>query len=147
MNGFLIDTNVVSEYVREGGPDRGVWRWLESTDPAKQYVSVLTLAEIQKGVELLAMGRKRRALEQWLEKEVPAWFAGRILPVDQPVASGWASLTASLSKIGRPAPVLDSLIAATALVHDLTVVSRNVADFGSMGVSLVNPWSAHSTRD
>ena len=91
MNGFLIDTNVLSEYNRPGGPNLGVRRWLETTDRPLQHVSVITLAEIQKGIELLAEGKRRAELELWLRQDLEAWFAGRVLPVDRRVADRWAS--------------------------------------------------------
>ena len=78
MSGFLIDTNVLSEYNRPGGPDAGVKRWLETTDRQSQYVSIITLAEIQKGIELLDQGKRRAQLEQWLTQDLEAWFSGRI---------------------------------------------------------------------
>lgn len=74
MSGFLIDTNVLSEYNRPGGPDPGVKRWLETTPRELQYVSVITLAEIQKGIELLASGRRRVELERWFKQDLEAWF-------------------------------------------------------------------------
>ncbi len=80
MSGFLIDTNVLSEYNRAGVPDAGVKRWLEATDRQSQHVSVITLAEIRKGIELLAGGRRRAQLEQWLARDLEVWFAGRVLP-------------------------------------------------------------------
>jgi toxin FitB len=138
MTGFLIDTNVLSEYNRPEGPDQGVKGWLERTARRSQYVSVITLAEIQKGIELLAEGKRRSQLEQWLAKDLEAWFAGRILPVDRPVAMRWASLVAQGVRAGRPLPAVDSLIAATALTHDLTVVTRNVKDFGALGLCMAN---------
>ncbi|SPF52056.1 Ribonuclease VapC (fragment) [Candidatus Sulfopaludibacter sp. SbA4] len=79
MSGFLIDTNVLSEYNRPGVPDAGVKRWLETTDRQSQSVSVITLAEIQKGIELLVEGRRRVRLEQWLTQDLEAWFSGRVL--------------------------------------------------------------------
>src|SRR6266704_4642804 len=94
MNGFLIDTNVLSEYNRPGGPDAGVKRWLEITDRQSQHVSVITLAEIEKGIELLAEGKRRSQLEQWLKQDLEAWFSGRVLSVDRQVAGRWASLVA-----------------------------------------------------
>jgi len=121
MNGFLIDTNVLSEYNRSGGPNVGVRRWLETTERLLQHVSVITLAEIQKGIELLLEGKRRAKLEEWLRQDLEAWFAGRILPVDRRVAARWASLSlvAQGVRSGRPLPSVDSLIAATALAHDL----------------------------
>jgi predicted nucleic acid-binding protein len=139
---FLIDTNVLSEYNRPEGPNPGVKRWLERTARQSQYVSVITLAEIQKGIDLLAEGKRRAQLEQWLVKDLEAWFAGRILPVDRQVARRWASLVAQGSRTGRPLPAVDSLIAATALAHDLTIVTRNVKDFSALGIALFNPWEA-----
>jgi len=140
VKGSLIDTNVLSEYNRLGGPDQGVKRWLETTDRQTQFVSVITLAEIQKGIELLAHGKRRAALEDWLTKDLEAWFAGRVLPIDRKVAARWASLVALGSRTGRPLPTVDSLIAATALAHDLTIVTRNTRDFEGTGASMFNPW-------
>jgi predicted nucleic acid-binding protein len=142
MNGFLIDTNVLSEYNRPGGPDEGVKRWLETTARKAQYVSVITLAEIQKGIELLAAGKRRVELEHWFKEDLEAWFSGRVLPVDRPVGSRWASLLAQCQRAGRPLPTVDSLIAATALAHDLTVVTRNVSDFTGTGTQTFNPWKS-----
>lgn len=140
MSGFLIDTNVLSEYNRPAGPDPGVKRWLEETDRSSQYASVLTLAEIRKGIELLAEGKRRRHLEQWLKDDLEAWFSGRILPVDRDVATHWTALVVHGVRTGKPLPAIDSLIAATALAHGLTVVTRNSRDFENAGVETFNPW-------
>jgi hypothetical protein len=140
MSGFLIDTNVLSEYNRPGGPDTGVKRWLETTDRQSQHVSIITLAEIQKGIELLAEGKRRMQLEQWLTHDLEQWFAGRILPVDRQVAMRWASLVAQGTRTGRPLPTVDSLIGATALAYDLTIVTRNTKDFEGIGAATINPW-------
>jgi len=142
MSGFLIDTNVLSEYNRPEGPDAGVKRWLETTERQSQYVSVITLAEIQMGIELLAEGKRRLQLEQWLKQDLEVWFSARILPVDREVAGRWASLVAQRARAGRPLPTVDSLIAATALAHDLTIVTRNTRDFEGIGTTLINPWDA-----
>lgn len=144
MSGFLIDTNVLSEYNRPGDPDAGVKRWLETTDRQSQHVSIITLAEIQKGIELLAEGKRRAQLEQWLTQDLEAWFSGRVLPVDRQVAMRWASLVAKGSRTGRPLPTVDSLIAATALAHGLTIVTRNTKDFEGIGATIINPWQAAS---
>jgi len=145
MNGSLIDTNVLSEYNRSGSPDPGVKRWLETTDRQTQFVSVITLAEIQKGIELLAPGKRRAELEEWLAKDLEAWFSGRVLPIDRQVAARWASLVAQGSRMGRPLPTVDSLIAATALAYDLTIVTRNTRDFEGIGATTFNPWSSQET--
>ncbi len=142
MPGFLIDTNVLSEYNRLDGPAPRVKRWLETTDRQSQYVSIITLAEIQKGIELLPDGKRRAQLERWLTHDLEAWFSGRILLVDRHVAMCWASLTARGSRMGRTLPAVDSLIAATALAHGLTIVTRNTKDFEGVGAETINPWSA-----
>jgi predicted nucleic acid-binding protein len=142
MSGFLIDTNVLSEYNRQGGPDAGVRRWLETTNRRSQHVSVMSLAEIQKGIELLDEGRRRTQLEQWLALDLEVWFADRVLPVDRRVAMRWASLVTQGSRTGRPLPTVDSIIAATALAHDLTIVTRNTKDFEGLGATIINPWQA-----
>jgi predicted nucleic acid-binding protein len=142
MSGYLIDTNVLSEYNRAGGPDAGVKRWLETMERQSQYVSVITLAEIQKGIELLAEGKRRAQLEQWLRQDLEAWFSGRILSVDRQVAGRWASLVAQGTRAGRHLPTVDSLIAATALAYDLTIVTQNTRDFEGIGVTIINPWNA-----
>src|SRR5579872_3581163 len=138
MSEFLIDTNVLSEYNRPGGPDAGVKHWLETTARQTQHVSVITLAEIQKGIELLAEGRRRTVLERWLRQDLEAWFSGRILPVDRQVGAHWASLVARGVRAGRPLPMADSLIAATAFAHNLTIVTRNTRDFEGIGVTTLN---------
>jgi predicted nucleic acid-binding protein len=103
-------------------------------------VSVITLAEIQQGIELLAEGKRRAQLEEWLKQDLEAWFSGRILPVDRRVAARWASLVAQGARTGMPLPTVDSLIAATALAYDLTIVTRNTRDFEGVGATIVNPW-------
>jgi predicted nucleic acid-binding protein len=140
MTGFLIDTNVLSEYNRPGTPNAGVRRWLETADRLSQHVSVITMAEIKKGIELLAPGKRRSQLEQWLTEDLESWFGGRVIPVDRLVADRWASLVARNVRTGRPLPTIDSLIAATALFHGLTVVTRNSPDFETAGISTLNPW-------
>ena len=141
MSGYLVDTNVLSEYNRPSGPDARVKRWLEATDRQAQYVSVITLAEIQKGIELLDEGKRRAELSRWFRQDLESWFSGRILPIDRHVAEYWASLLTRCIRVGRPLPAIDSLIAATALAHGLTVVTRNVRDFEVSGVAHFNPWA------
>ena len=142
MSGFLLDTNVLSEFNRRGQPDRGVQHWLEAADSESLYVSVLTIGEIRLGVELLPLSKRRSDLEQWLERDLPEWFEGRILPVDQSIGERWGLLRAQAQMKGRPLAVIDALLAATALQHNLTLVSRNVSDFSVAGLAVVNPWGA-----
>lgn len=139
-SGFLVDTNVLSEYNRGDRTAAGVNRWLEKTPQKLQFVSVMTLAEVQKGIELLAEGRRKNQLHQWLKNDLEAWFSERILLVDRRVGERWATLVAGRQRAGRTLPMVDSLIAATALVHDLTVVTRNTRDFEGSGIATLNPW-------
>ncbi len=144
MSGFLLDTNVLSEFNRRGEPDRRVNEWLEAADTDSLYVSVLTFGEIRLGVELLPPSKRRTQLEQWLDRDLPEWFEGRILSVDQPIADRWGLLRAQARMKGRPLSVVDALLAATALEHSLTLVSRNVSDFSVVGLAVLNPWEAPS---
>ncbi len=141
MSGFLLDTNCISELVRVK-PEQRVVEWIEAADENLLYLSVLTLGEIRKGVAGLPQGKRRTRLEAWLEIDLRARFAGRILAVDAAVAHRWGSLGARAKSKGIPLPVIDGLLAATALHHDLTVVSRNIADFEGAQVPVVNPWRA-----
>jgi predicted nucleic acid-binding protein len=142
MSGFLLDTNVLSEFNRRGEPDPLVHHWLQAADPDSLYVSVLTIGEIRLGVELLPPSKRRSKLEQWLDRELPEWFEGRILPVDQAIADRWGLLRAQAQMKGRPLSIIDALLAATALRHNLILVSRNVSDFSVVGLAMVNPWEA-----
>ena len=135
--GFLLDTNVVSETVRKL-PDASVMDWLDSVDAQQLHVSVLTLGELHKGVLTLADARRRDRLAHWLVTTLPAWFGDRVLTIDTAVAARWAQL---LATAGRPLPAIDSLLAATALHHDLVVVTRNVRDFTMPGVAVLDPWA------
>ena len=136
---YLIDTNVVSELrkVRLGRADKHVARWADSVEAADLYLSVITIQELEIGVLLVerrdpAQGTTLRA---WLNGHVLPAFNGRILDVDTAVAQRSARL-----HVPEPRPVRDGLIAATALVHGMTVVTRNVADFAPTGVAVLNPW-------
>jgi hypothetical protein len=140
MNGYLLDTNIISEYNRPDTPHPGVVRWMKTTPATLQYLSVLTLGEIEKGILLLDEGKRRREIQHWFENDLPTRFAGRILAIDEDVASKWARFIAPLLKQGRPLPTIDSLLAATALAHDLTFVTRNVKHFAGLNVPLLNPW-------
>lgn len=134
---YLIDTNVLSE-LRKRQPDPRVVAWVDARPPSTLYLSVLTLGEIRRGVEAMSDSHRRLALLDWLETQLPAWFAGRVLAVDAETADRWGRL---LARAGRPLPAIDSLLAATAQRHGLQLVTRNVGDFRGVEVALINPWS------
>lgn len=134
---YLIDTNVLSE-LRRKAPDPGVVAWCSQRPPSALYLSVLTLGEIRKGLEGVGDESRRQSLLDWLETELPAFFTGRILPIDAAVADRWGRLVAAA---GRPLPAIDSLLAATALENDLVLVTRNIKDFEGLPVAVFNPWS------
>ena len=139
MKGYLLDTNVLCEGAKKA-PDQSVIAWLAQSHDSTQYVSVLTLGEVQRGVSKSVSAVQRKRLAEWLRDGLLREFEGRVLPVDWPVAEAWALLTAKCEAHGRPLPAIDALLAATALVHDLTVVTRNSRDFAGTGVRVLNPW-------
>ena len=141
MSGFLVDTNVLSEAVRTK-PDQRVLDWIGAADEAILYLSVLTLGEIRKGLAILPQGKRRTRIEAWIEVDVQSRFAGRILPVTSPVADRWGLLAAEAKKKGRALATIDGLLAATALEHNLTIVTRNVRDFRDTHALLLNPWDS-----
>ena len=136
MPGFLLDTNVVSE-LRRARPDPGVVRWLEAARGDELCLSVLTIGEIRLGIVRLERRdpAQARALEGWLSG-LESGYADRILPVTAAVARRWADLNAA-----RPLPVVDALLAATAIEHGATLVSRNVADLAGVDVPLLDPFA------
>lgn len=137
---YLIDTNVLSE-LRRKQPDANVVAWLQQRPRQSFYLSVLTLGEIRKGIARLngpQDASRRTVLIDWLEQELPTYFLGRMLPIDAPVADRWGRLQ---SDAGRPLPAIDGLLAATALQHHLTLVTRNVRDFAGLCLDIVDPWN------
>jgi toxin FitB len=139
VTGFLLNTNCISELIRPR-PEARVIEWLEAANEELLYLSVLTLGEIRKGAVGLSQGNRRSRVESWLEVELKGRFRGRILPIDEGVADRWGWLAARAKKRGRPLSVVDGLLAATALQHNMTVVSRNTADFSDSGVAILNLW-------
>ena len=139
MSGFLLDTNIISELVKPK-PEANVTEWVENTDESLLYLSVLTLGEIRRGIAALPQSRRRVNLESWLDKDLRARFEGRILVIDQEVADRWGLLTAAARNSGIVLPVIDGLLAATALEHNLTLVTRDTGQIPSMGVAVFNPW-------
>lgn len=141
MSGFLLDTNVISEFARpDNRPDQRVKQWLETADPDSLYASVLTFGEIRRGIEKLSPGKRRTHLEAWLAKDLHEWFENRLLVIDEAIANRWGLLAAAAQRSGRQLAVIDGLLSATALEHKLMVVTRNSTDFYSAGVPILNPW-------
>ena len=136
--GWLIDTNIVSEWVRPR-PDAAVVRWLDEVDEDRVFLSVVSLAEIRFGVEQLAPGRRRARLDEWLREELPARFAGRIVAVNEEVADACGRLLARARHAGRGLGAMDALIAATCLACDLVLATRNLADFDGLGIEFHAP--------
>jgi predicted nucleic acid-binding protein len=140
MNGFLLDTNVISELTRPQ-PEPRVTQWLDSTDESLLFLSVLTLGEIRKGLRTMSAGQRRTRLEMWLTTELKTRFAGRLLTIDAGVADHWGQLAGDAQRQGTPTQVIDGLLAATALHHHLTMVTRNVQDFMiHNNIQAFNPW-------
>jgi len=142
MTGFLLDTNVLSEFSRRGEPDARVKRWLTETEDRFLFTSVLALAEIRQGIELCGPGKRRAALEEWLEQDLRRSFQTRLLTVTQAVADRWAVLSARMQQRGTPLATIDGLIGATAVEHGLTMTTRNVKDFAALGIEIFNPWES-----
>lgn len=139
MNGFLLDTNVISELIKPE-PNGSVLRWIDDTDETILFLSVLTVGEVRNGIERLDPGKRRGRLESWLKVDLRLRFHDRILPVDEAIAERWGALSATAAKKGTPVPVIDGLLAATALHHDLMLVTRNDTDVSGTGVPTFDPW-------
>ncbi len=142
---FLLDTNVVSEWIRPY-PNPGVVAWLAEADEDRVFISVITLAELRQGIERLAAGKRRKRLNDWLEDELLVRFEHRIVPIDAAVADAWGRIVAHRETLGRPISAMDAFIAATAQVRKLTLATRNQADFAASVKDIVNPWSPKEDR-
>lgn len=136
---LLLDTDVLSE-VRRPAPSPKVLAWLDAIDEDRAFISVASIAELRRGIALLDDGRRRAALAAWLAHDLPARFAGRILPIDHAVAERWGDLMAQSRRTGVALSVMDGFFAASALASNLTLVTRNVKDFAAFGIPLHNPW-------
>jgi predicted nucleic acid-binding protein len=137
---WLLDTCIISELVRPR-PKASVIRWVQERDENELFLSVVTLGELEKGIAKLPASARRAALEHWVRRDLADRFRERLLPVDAPVAARWGAIAGASEAQGRPLPVIDGLIAATGLQHDLTVVTRNTADLERCGARCFNPWA------
>jgi predicted nucleic acid-binding protein len=136
---FLLDTSVISELVRKS-PHPPVLEWIGAQDESSLYLSDITIGELEKGIARLPASARRSKLQSWVRRDLVERLGTRLLPVDIRAATRWGALTSESEKRGLPLPVIDSLIAATALVHGFAVVTRNVEDFKRCGATCVNPW-------
>ena len=139
MSGYLLDTNVVSELIRVR-PESKVVSWFQATSEELLHLSVLTIGEIRKGIDSLPRSNKRALLESWLANDLVLRFAGRILEVNLDIAERWGLISARAKTAGTPLAVIDGLMAATALHHNLTLVTRNTKDVRMVGINVLNPW-------
>ena len=136
---FLLDTTVASEWMKPL-PNPRVIRWLAEVDEDRVYLSVTTLAELRYGTERLSSGARKSRLEAWLHEELPLRFEGRLLIIEATIADAWGRIMGQCSAADKPIGVMDAFFAATAEVHALTLVTRNVSDFTASGIPLLNPW-------
>jgi predicted nucleic acid-binding protein len=135
----LLDTNVLSE-VRRPAPDPNVLAWLDAIDEDRAFISVASIAELRRGIALMDDGRRREALTAWLTEDLPARFAGRIVPIDPAIAERWGDLMAQARQGGFALSVMDGFFAATALAKELVLATRNIEDFVPLGLPVFNPW-------
>lgn len=133
---YLLDTNVISELIRSK-PNNNVIHWFNSVPSEALHISVLTLGEIRKGVEQIKETVRKEKLRLWLENDLPQWFQKSILPIDIYVADRWGRLQVEMK---QKLPIIDSLLAATALHFDLRLVTRNIQDFAYPNLTVINPW-------
>ncbi|MFN5953248.1 MAG: type II toxin-antitoxin system VapC family toxin [Dolichospermum sp.] len=137
---YLLDTCLISELVAKE-PNQKVLDWVDAQVPETLYLSVITIGEIAKGICKLTPSKRKESLTTWLNETLPNRFEHRILTIDVSTMVLWGNLICQLEQNGRPLPAMDSLIAAIALQHSLSLVTRNEKDFAGTGVVIINPWS------
>ena len=136
---FLLDTSVISELVKKN-PHGPVIHWISEQDESLLFLSIITIGELEKGIAKLPASARKSKLQTWVRRDLAGRFGARVLPIDIQTATRWGALAGESEKRGKPLPVIDSLIAATALLHDLAVVTRNTEDFERCNVTCINPW-------
>jgi len=137
---YLLDTCVISELVTKN-PNPHVVAFIDALDPEDVFLSVITIGEIVKGIEKLTASKRKQNLHTWLNEDLLVRFDGKMIHIDTDVVKEWGKLMAHAEAAGRPMPAIDSLIAATVLTHDLALITRNVNDFESTEIEIVNPWN------
>jgi predicted nucleic acid-binding protein len=136
---WLLDTCALSEKLQKR-PDKGFVRWLEAQEVDDLYISVISVGEIRKGIDLLPKSMRKRQLDQWFSGEFLPFFDGRTMGIGHEEAIKWGTAFARCQQNGYKPPVIDSLLAATALTNGLTLVTRNEKDFRPFDVEVINPW-------
>ena len=136
---LLLDTNVLSE-VTKPRPNEDVLTWLHELDEDRTFISIVSIAEIRRGVALMDKGRKQEALDKWLTDDLPQRFENRIIPVEGLVARAWGDLMALAKRSGRGLASMDGMIAATAVAHHFSLATRNTKDFEGLGINIIDPW-------
>ena len=135
----LLDTCVISELISKQ-PNPKVVEFVDSLDPEDVYLSAITIGGIVKGIEKLSASRRKVTPNAWLKEDLLVRFDGKIVPLDKDVFMEWGALITRLESAGKQMPAIDSLIAASARMHEMKLVTRNVADFEGMDVEIINPW-------
>lgn len=137
---YLIDTCCISELVKKK-PNPNVVKWFADQDELSMFLSVITFGELRKGIEKLPDSKKKKELNRWVKEDLKQRFKNRILNINLDEANKWGEILATAEKNGKPLPAIDSFIAATALVHDFSIVTRNTQDMEGSGVEVINPWT------
>jgi len=137
---YLIDTCCISELVKKK-PNPNVVKWFTDQDELSMYLSVITFGDLRKGIEKLPDSKKKKELNRWIKEDLNQRFTKRVLNITIEEVNKWGEILAAAENDGRPLPAIDALIAATALVHDLSVVTRNTQDMEGSGVGVINPWN------
>jgi predicted nucleic acid-binding protein len=136
---YLLDTCVISELIKPE-KDSNVVEWMQNKEEDSLFISVLTIGEIHKGISKLPDSIKKQSLQEWVNDDLKKRFTGRILEITEEIATCWGEIQAKSESEGKKMPVLDSLIAATAIKNNLTVATRNVKDIENSGCKSINPW-------
>ena len=138
---FLLDTNVVSETIKPK-PEPRVVDWLETQMPADLFLAAQTIGELVRGARKVKEDARRERFESWIEQDLAQQFEGRVLPFDGPTAALWGRLMGDGDRAGRTPAAADAQIAAVAIHHQLTLITRNVKDFEHFDLKLLNPWQS-----
>lgn len=136
---YLLDTCVISELIKKEKNNKVV-KWIKKRKESSLFISVLTVGEIQKGISKLPDSHKKEYLKTWIDNDLKKRFAGRILEITEEIATTWGEIQAKSESEGKKMPAIDSLIAATAIKNNLTVVTRNEKDIENSGCKSINPW-------